>query len=487
MIKRFVASALLALLAAGAAFADPTPIKGLSRYALDNGLELFVLENHAVPLARVQITFRSGAIAQTAKTAGLFHLYEHMLFKGNAKYKTETDFTAAMADLGVANWNGGTSNEYVTYYFTIPSDKLDQGLEFWSQAVRAPLFDPAELETEKKVVADEISGDFNDPSVVFQSAISSRLFYKYPYRRDALGTIDNVKSATPAILRDIQSKYYVPNNAAIFIGGDVTPEAAFAATRKWYGDWKRGDDPWKSPLPPQAIPAVRLPTFVLYSDPSLPAGIGLIDMYYRGPDVMGDPKSTYAADVWGTLVANPDGKFKTDIMKSVPKLYDKDYINAGYYTQRDGGQITISTAFLVDPAAPAWRRAQAEFKETVRGMEIESMRVNPSGYFSKSEFEAVKTKLEDDRIASLETADGFVSELSFWWATASADYFFGYLDNMKKVTASDLSDFIFKYISKNLEIVAVRLSPADYKNESKAAIDHGFTVLDASNAFWWKK
>jgi predicted Zn-dependent peptidase len=75
---------------------------GLQTFVLDNGLQVFVVENHTVPLARIQVTFRTGAISQSPETAGLFHLYEHMLFKGNRAYPNQTALQAAMKDLGVA-------------------------------------------------------------------------------------------------------------------------------------------------------------------------------------------------------------------------------------------------------------------------------------------------------------------------------------------------------------------------------------------------
>ncbi|HRU18639.1 MAG TPA: insulinase family protein, partial [Bacteroidia bacterium] len=174
-MKRYVL-ALMAMLCIAAIplAAQATPFPGLTRYTLDNGLEVFILENHAVPLARIQITFRCGAITQTPETAGLFHLYEHLLFKGNSKYKTETEFSAAMTDLGVSEWNGGTSTEYVTYYFTVPSSKLDAGIEFWSWAIREPLFDPEELAIEKDVVVNEINAELGDPDHIYNAAMDSK-------------------------------------------------------------------------------------------------------------------------------------------------------------------------------------------------------------------------------------------------------------------------------------------------------------------------
>ena len=88
---------LIILMLISPVFAESTPVPGLSFFKLDNGLELFVLENHAVPLTRIQVTFRCGALTQTPETCGIFHLYEHMLFKGNKKYQTETQFAAAMS------------------------------------------------------------------------------------------------------------------------------------------------------------------------------------------------------------------------------------------------------------------------------------------------------------------------------------------------------------------------------------------------------
>ena len=146
-MKKWFLSVLLLLLLGAALFAGEVP--GLSTYVLDNGLEVFVLENHVVPLVTIQLTFRCGAIAQSRETAGLFHLYEHMLFKGNEVYRDQSDFKTAMKELGVGSWNGGTSTEYVTYYFTIPSEKMKKGIEFWANAVRYPLLDPEELEIEQ--------------------------------------------------------------------------------------------------------------------------------------------------------------------------------------------------------------------------------------------------------------------------------------------------------------------------------------------------
>jgi len=486
-VKRSIIAALVLIACVALpAYADGTPIQGLTRYKLDNGLELFVLENHAVPLTRIQITFRCGSITQTPETVGLFHFYEHMLFKGNSQYRTETEFSAAMTDLGVAEWNGGTSTEYVTYYFTVPSDSTSKGLEFWSWAVREPLFDPGELETEKDVVVNEINGFLSDPDHVFSSAVDTQLFGKYPWRRDVGGYEKIIRSATVDTMKAIQSAYYVPNNAAIFVGGDVKPEEVLAMVQKWFGSWKKAADPWKSPAPAHPTPAFAETRYLVYPDESLPKGIGYVEMRYRGPDVLADPASTYAADVWGYLLQKPDGRFKQAVFDKVPALYDKDYTNAYYYTQRDGGQVIFSTYIFTDAAtAPVADRAKVHFKGLVAETEIPAM-IKDAAYFTAEDFRVVKQKLEDEQILSLETPEKFIETLSFWWSVASTDYFFGYVPNMKKVEPKDIAAYLTAYVARNVAVVSLRINPDDYYAEKASLEAAGFVTVTPENAFWWE-
>ena len=94
----------------------------------------------------------------------------------------------------------------------------------------------------------------------------------------------------------------------------------------------------------------------------------------RGPDVLADPKATYAADVWGSLLQNPNGRFKNAVMESVPLLYDKDYLSAYYYTQRDGGQISFGASFFVDPTEISLpEQSLGYFREVIRGQEVAAM------------------------------------------------------------------------------------------------------------------
>jgi zinc protease len=481
--------ALLASAIACLPVAAQTPIPaipGLSSGKLDNGLEVYLFESHVVPLVRIQITFRCGSITQVPETAGLFHLYEHMMFKGNSVYKTESDVTAAMTRLGVANWNGGTSTEYVTYYFTVPSAKLGEGLDFWSAAVETPLLDPAELETEKDVVINEIRGYFNEPDQIFDSGVDKNLYAKYPYRRDVSGSEANVRNATAVMMRSIKDKFYLPNNAAVFVGGDIEPAKALELVRASFGGWTSGPDPWAKPAP--SHPFVPREKSLVYSDDSMTKGMAKAEIRYRGPDVLADPQATYAADVWGTLIANPSGRFKNGVFAAAEGLYQKEYINGYYETQRDGGSINFDTYLFAVPEKSTTLRAQL-FKESVKA-EITAMVESADSkkpYFTEEEFAAVKSKLEDQMILLRETPEQLIENLSFWWASANADYYFNYVQNMKKVGMKDIAQFLKKYVLMHEAVVAVRMCADDFAVEKPRAAKNRFEELTKNNAFWWNK
>ena len=448
---------------------------GLSAKTLDNGMEVFVFQNSNVPLATVQITFRCGAIAQTPDTAGLFHLYEHMLFKGNDAFADEAAFNAAMTELGVSGWNGGTSGEYVNYYVTVPSDKTEKGIDFWAHAVRNPKLDPQDLEIEKNIVLNEVKGYYSDPAEILDQAVTKRLFATYPWRRDVSGDEKVLQNATVAQLRTMQEVYYVPNNASLIVAGDVDPALVFAWAQESFGGWKRGADPWKSPLSPHPFPSQA--SKLWYSHESQYQGFGYVSLRLRGPDVLADDASTYAADVWLGLLEKPDGRFKKAIKQKVPALYQEDYLSATYLTQRDGGYIEVG-AYLVQTAPGRSFAMEAEAFEKAVREEMTAM-ASDMTYFTEDDFQAVKKRLLDSRVFERETASGFLSSLSFWWASANTDYYLGYDQNFSLVDRSDLKRFLSLYWSKP-GVLSLLLHPDD------ATPALGWDEATKDNAFWWK-
>lgn len=465
-------------------------VKPVSAYidhkVLANGLEVFVNENHAVPLATIMISFRCGAITQTPQTAGLFHLYEHLMFDGNATYPSEAEFMAALHRMGVANWNGGTSGEYVNYYITVPSDRLAEGLDFWAAAVREPLFEQARLDREKQVVINEIRGYHTDPADIFANALERRAFAAYPWRKDVSGPERNIQNASLEQVRAIRDTYYIPNNAAVLVGGDVDPKRAQALVEKSFGAWKRGKNP--PPLPP-AHPAIAKGVSLVYGDDSFYQGIGAASFQFRGPDVLSQTRDTYVADVLLYLMSSPVGKFKQAIYDKVEGLYDPEHISFGYQTQRDGGQFEFNTFFLVDPQAPRDTVARVEKLRQVFLDEMAAIAADPAGYFGAGELELAKTKLSDQSLLAMETPLSFLNNITFWWTTATTDYYFNYEKNCRTVSFAEISALIKRWIVGHASVAGTRVLAASLEKDPTLAEQmarYGWERVDPAAAYWWQ-
>ena len=113
--------------------------KIIQRKVLSNGLEVIVVENHGVPLATVEVNVKNGSFTQPPEYEGLAHMYEHMIFRANSKYRDPGQFLDRMSELG-AVFNGTTQEERVNYYLTVPADKTGDAISLLSAALREPLF-----------------------------------------------------------------------------------------------------------------------------------------------------------------------------------------------------------------------------------------------------------------------------------------------------------------------------------------------------------
>ncbi len=438
-----------------------TKAYSLEHHVLDNGMEVFLIENHVVPLVHIRLTLRAGSIVETPELNGLCHLYEHMLFKGNKLYTSQEQLMAAIKRMGVGSWNGGTSTEYTTYFFTIPSDKTDDGLKFWAYAVKSPLLDQEEFIREKEVVYQEIAGVQSKPAYPLQQAIRTALFPEHHYRRDVGGELAVIKNATIEQMKHIRDNFYVPNNATLFVAGDIDTKEVLELVKKHYGDWEKG--PAFPELNPHN-PLDRDKWVTVATSPS--QGIVNVSIYFRGPDTARDTEATYGADMWSQLVEDPEGKFKNNIYCKVPELHGETRnISAGYITQRDGGLSYFSFAVVVDD--------ETDLLETIQrlrnAVQNEISLMLKKDYFSADSIQSVKTEISNQDILSRETPEKLASNLSFWWASTSTDYYLNYLDRIKKTSLEDVQKYIKTYLRGQYSVTSVWINSRD--NEKHGLIE----------------
>lgn len=465
---------LVVALLCGLGFAESTPIENLYEYKLKNGLTLFVAENHNVPLTYIEIAVRCGAYTQSAENAGLFHLYEHMMFKGNSLYKDAASVNRALSDLGVSEWNGSTGLECVNYYFTVPSEMTEKGLEFWSAAIRSPKMDKNEFEAEKKVVISEINGNASDSSHILMEARTNLLFSDAPYTMTSSGTEDSVRAATLSQLKKIQKTYYIPNNAAVFVGGDVNPDEVYIMVEKIFGSWKKGKNPFAKGMVRHSENPFEKPVFKVMPYDKISNELAQILVEYRGPDAAYEIEDTYSIDILSNLIENPAGIFKNDLVNNpLLGIPDSNYVGGGYQTRKTCGVLSFY-AMLVQPELDVAERARY-FAET-----LPKVLEKTAEEATENELKKVCARLEDDNIIQSQTAQGLLSTVRFWWTVCGEDYYYTYSEKMSQITNVQLIDFVNKYIEKKNPLVTVLVSPEVYEKTKNQFEKFGFEEISVN-------
>ena len=407
---------------------------------LSNGLEVIVVENHGVPLATIEFDVRNGAFTQTQETEGLAHLYEHMFFQANRRYPEPEAFLQRAGELG-AVFNGTTQEERVNYYLTLPADSLDGGMRFMAAALREPLFREDELAREREVVIGEYDRAESSPFFRLTREMDRRLYSPgYYSRKNTIGSREVILRATPAQLREIQRRYYVPNNTALIVTGAVTPARVFELAERVLGDWPRAPDPFAAdPIPP--VPPLARSEGVIVEEP---VGSVVVLMQWQGPSVGADPEATYAADVFSDVLNASTSTLQRRLVET--GLFQDVGVN--YYTLDHTGPITISG-----------QTTPERLREALAALDAEVARLADSGYYTAAELEPMKRKRAVGTTFGLERASGFAHQLGFWWSVAGLDYYLGYVDNMARRSVADLQAYERKYIVGRPRVVGVLIDP----------------------------
>lgn len=394
---------------------------------LENGLEVIVFEDHSVPLVNVELAVKNGSYTEPPELNGLSHLYEHMFFKANRATKDREEYVKTIDQLGIV-YNGQTHEELVNYYFTTTTPNFGVAMRFMRDAVRYPLFDERQFEQEREVVIGELDRHESNPFGYLSLEMNNRLFYKYPSRKNPGGNRETVNAATTEMMRLIQGRYYVPNNSAVVVTGDVKADEVFQLVTDLFGDWPRREkDPFVEFPPVEHPPLEKSQGMVIRQ----PVQNVIIMIGWHGPSIGKDNPGTYAADVFSFILRQPNSRFQ----RALADTGLVTGVNLGYYTQRNVGPINVIAQTTPDKARAA-----------VRAIYNEIEHFNDRDYYTDEQLETAKALLEAEDLFDREKVSEYTHTISFWWASTGIDYFRGYLGNLRRTSRADISRYITTYI-----------------------------------------
>ncbi|MGP1540375.1 M16 family metallopeptidase [Bacteroides pyogenes] len=480
-------------------------------YTLDNGLKVYLTVNKETPRIQTYIAVRVGGKNDPAETTGLAHYFEHLMFKGTrqfgtqnyeaeeplldeierqfeiyrktkdeaerkaiyrvidslsyeaSKYAIPNEYDKLMTAIGSTGTNAYTWYDQTVYQEDIPSNQVEnwakiQADRFGNNVIRG-------FHTELETVYEEKNMSLTRDMSKVQEAIFSSLFPKHPYgTQTVLGTQDDLKNPSITNIKNYYKQWYVPNNMAICMSGDLDPEATIAIIDKYFGEMK----------PNPELPVLNLPKEESINEPVVREVMGpdaeLVALAWRFPGV--SDKEYETMQVISRVLYNG----KAGLIDLNLNQQQKVLTGYGYLM----GLSDYSALIL------GGRPKQGQTLEEVRDLmlkEIEKLRM---GDFDEKMLEANINNLKLYELQRMENNDGRADMFvrSFINGTSWSDEVTA-LDRMAKLTKTDIVDFAGKYLKDTNYAVVYKKQGKDpnEKKMSKPEITPIVANRDTASAF----
>jgi predicted Zn-dependent peptidase len=224
----------------------------IQKQQLSNGLPVWLVEQHEVPVAQVDLVVLSGTADDPAGKFGVAALTASMLMEG-AGGKSSLELADAIDFLG-AELNAGSTSDLSTVRLHSPVTRLGDALPLMADVALRPTFASADLDRVRQQRLTSVVQSRDDPNSIAALAFA-RVLYGTAHRLGTatIGTAETLRAFTPEDLRAHYTSAFRPDNATIVVVGDVTPATIMPLLEKSFGGWKTAGAVThvKQPAPPQ--------------------------------------------------------------------------------------------------------------------------------------------------------------------------------------------------------------------------------------------
>jgi zinc protease len=223
-------------------------LPALQKRALSNGLNVWIVEAHKVPLVQVNLLIQAGSGDDPAGKFGIASLTAAMLDEG-AGSRSALQIADDVEFLG-ANLATSSSFDASAVRLNVPTARLAAALPIMADVALRPAFAQAELDRLRQERLTTLIQARDDPAQVAPLAFA-RVVYGGPHRYGtaAMGTPATLKAFTTSDLRSFHTAMYHPANSTLVVAGDVSADAVLPLLEEQFGGWKAPAAPARTAVP----------------------------------------------------------------------------------------------------------------------------------------------------------------------------------------------------------------------------------------------
>lgn len=451
-------------------FAEPAD--NLHEYTLENGLTVFLLEDSAAPLIRVEFAVKAGFSSQTQNTCGFFKLYTNIFASQLPQLKF--DEAGCYAD----------SSRYIV---TIPASKLEPVIKQISTAAFSPNLSDDIISAELNAMKKEVKENASSMSTLINSAIDSKVFSDAPWKHDS-GVYQPIFNKTTisqarTILKTISEHWYIPQNSALFVSGNINEEEVLKLIENTFGTYYSSDIYNSKKSQPEVNKQRR---FVIHN-PEFSNELTQVVVQYTKLEDMEQ------ADLAAAILNNNYSFFKYNLLNQ-PELNipGDEYINVASAHKRGSSRLIIQSLLQAPENKKLKTNSLAQATKFLNQVKNSISQINPG------EFSAYQSQLIFDMNLLSSNSSVFMEKLSSYWAITDYSAFIDDTINYSanSITAQTLlsrktklkDETLYRLqttLQNNDPYIFVIINSADYKANKDAYKNAGFEEITLTNSSWY--
>jgi predicted Zn-dependent peptidase len=212
-------------------------LPAIQKRALSNRLPVWIVERHGVPVVHVNLIVLRGTGDDPPGKFGIASLTASLLTEG-AGMRSALEVADAVDFLG-ADLDASTSSDASAVRLNVPVARLGDALSIMADVVMRPTFPQAELNRQKAERLTNIIQARDDPASIDQLGYARVLYgTSLRYGTAQAGTAQNIQAFTVDDVRSFYRAAYQPDNAALIVVGDVTPDSVMPMLETNFGKWQ---------------------------------------------------------------------------------------------------------------------------------------------------------------------------------------------------------------------------------------------------------
>ena len=404
----------------------------ISKYRLkSNGMPIYLAENHAAPVVTFMVVYHVGSRNESPGNTGSAHLLEHMLFNKSTenfgKAKGKPTFQVVLHDAGAdfGSTNMTTWNDRMNGYSTLPSDKMDLAMRIEADRLARGLILDEERQPEMSVVRNEYEIGENNPSNALGKALVGAAIVAHPYHWDTIGYRADIEGVSTETLRQHYRNFFWPDNAEAILVGDFDTIKALSTFDREFG-----------PLPKSTKP---IPKVITVEPPQegerrvvvrRPGQVGLVQIGYIRPGAL--DRDFIPIDVLSVILGTG---VNSRFYQTLVETGIASDASAANYTFRDPYPLIFEA--VVSPDSTHQKAEDA--------LKAAAYEVAKNG-ITDEELKRAQQQIEVSVVRSRDGTYNLTESLGEALASASWEWWDGYLDGLRAVSAADVQRVAATYL-----------------------------------------